>query len=136
MGMALSCSLANIYLGYIEKEMEIPPTVLFFVHYVDDGFLLSTLEVDDLQEFLDDLSKMYRLNISSTISTFQVNYLDMTIRLSFSSQKIYTFPFTKSIRHTLPLPSEMIQSRRLMDLRIIKSQLFRLWRISDNSIKL
>jgi hypothetical protein len=136
MGMALSGSLANIYLGYIEKEMEIPPTVPIFVRYVDDGFLLSTLEVDELQEFLDDLSKKYRLNITSTISTFQVNYLDMTIRLSFSSQKIYTFPFTKSIHHPLPLPSEMIQSRRFMDLQIIKSQLLRIWRISNNSIEL
>jgi hypothetical protein len=136
MGMPLSGTLANIYLGYIEKEMEIPPSIPIFIRYVDDGFMLSRLTADEMQQFLDDLSNRYHLKITSTMSNSQVNYLDMTIRLSASHQTIQTLPFTKNPHHLLPLPNKMVEARQQTDIRIINSQLLRIWRISNNSSEL
>jgi hypothetical protein len=132
MGHPLSGTLANIYLGYMEKNVILKPEILCFMRYMDDAFLVTNFQEQNLLEFINELSNQYQLKVTAFHSDMKIDFLDMSIH--YSSQRKFTLsPFSKN-SFMLPIPSYIVKRNHIVESRIINSQILRMWRLSTNDI--
>ena len=105
MGCPLSGSLANIYLGHMEKELSSLPDLQLYNIYMDDILVICTYNDIGLIQFINKLEDAYNLKITASYNTTSVNFLDMTIALSQIFMVLRIRPYSK--RHFIyPLPTE------------------------------
>jgi hypothetical protein len=134
MGGPLSGTLANIYLGVLEKYVVNIPQICLYNRYMDDILLIANFSDEDLNDFLTTLQRTYGLRITSNHNKQSVNFLDMTISISLKSNKFIIEPFSK--KHPFyPVPSTICSRNPKIDSNIIKSQILRTWRFSNDSKK-
>jgi hypothetical protein len=130
MGGVLSGTLANIYLGYWERQIYKLPDILIYNRYMDDILLICNYSPNDLSNFICHLKSSFRLNITASNNRHSVNFLDMTI----SKQKsIVISPYSKKSIH-YPIPSILTRRNFSTDVNIILSQILRTWRLSNISV--
>jgi hypothetical protein len=132
MGGVLSGCLANIYLGFLENKICRSSDIILYNRYMDDILIISTFTDVQLLEFIACLKTSFQLTITSSSNKHLVNFLDMNIAYSPSSQTFVTFPFSKKFL-LYPVPSTTDQRSFSMDKNIVLSQILRTWRISNNN---
>jgi hypothetical protein len=130
MGGPLSGTLANIYLGHMEKELSSLPDLQLYNRYMDDILVICTLNANDLEQFINKLQVTYDLKITASYNNTSVNFLDMTIAISQRHKCLKIRPYSK--KHFIyPLPTS--NSYRI-DVNILKSQVLRVWRICTDDM--
>jgi hypothetical protein len=132
MGSRLSGALANIYLGILEKNISQSDKIVLFLRFMDDILMVTYFSDAEMNKFIEDLQIAYQLNLTGSYNRHSVNYLDMTISYSPSSQNFEVHPFSKRKLH-FPPPSSIKRRGITTDFNIIKSQILRSWRISSNT---
>jgi hypothetical protein len=133
MGGSMSGTLANIYLGHLEKSIYKDPGIILYNRFVDDIFLLTTYEHEDMLDFISKLSNEFKLRLTASHNTFSVTFLDMNISVNFHENIIDIYPFSKNIIQ-FPLPSTLCRKPMFEDINIIKGQILRTWRFSNNDV--
>jgi hypothetical protein len=130
MGSPLSGTLANIYLGFMEQNSSNLPQIILFNRYMDDLLLITYFNSEEMERYLENLRSNYQLKLTANFNKEAVNFLDMTITKSTISNQFFTHPFSKSSIF-YPLPT--IYGRRpfITDVKIIKGQILRAWRLSN-----
>jgi hypothetical protein len=132
MGGVLSGCLANIYLGYMEKECIGNPNLLLYNRYMDDILIISTFSYEELMNFIAQLQFQYQLTVTSSSNQHAVTFLDLCIFYSPTRRQFFTYPFSKRCP-IYPIPSLLVQRKFSMDKNIIISQILRTWRISNHN---
>jgi len=128
----LSGSLANIYLGFIEKHIILHPGILLFKRYMDDICILWRNNYDKLINYIDQLQQLYDLKLVASWNYHCITFLDIAISNNTTKQQITTSPHSK--RYPIyPLSSSYITPNYSLEKSIIRGQLLRTWRISNNS---
>jgi hypothetical protein len=131
MGGVLSGSLANIYLGVLERNIVNNPKILLFKRYMDDILIISYFNHDENQEFVDNLRNSYKLPITVSSNEDSVNFLDLTITTSRLSSNLSISPYSKN--HIIyPFPSLLKRGNVKNQCQIINSQILRTWRNSTD----
>jgi hypothetical protein len=131
MGGPLSGTLANIYLGYIENTFVKLPNLYLYNRYMDDILLITSFTDIEMQNFITFLQTTFQLTITASSNNKSVNFLDMTISLSASKKQFIIHPYSKRRLH-YPLPSADMQRGYNLDSNIIKSQILRTYRFSND----
>jgi hypothetical protein len=131
MGGGLSGTLANIYLGVLEKFIVSNPKILLFNRFMDDILLISTFSTEELDSFINDLRDIYELPLTMTYNHHCVTFLDMMISLSTSYSLLSISPYSRN-DPIYPLPSLIQKRGTRKEMNIIKSQILRTWRFSSN----
>jgi hypothetical protein len=132
MGGPLSGTLANIYLGVLEKNVVHIPQICLYNRYMDDILLITNFSDVELNDFLTTLQRTYNLCITSSHNKHSVNFLDMKISVSINTKKLLIEPYCKK-HPCYPVPSTLCVRNARTDSSIIKSQILRTWRISNDS---
>ena len=101
MGSRLSGALANIYLGILEKNISQSDKIVLFLRFMDDILMVTYFSDAEMNKFIEDLQIAYQLNLTGSYNRHSVNYLDMTISYSPSSQNLEVHPFSKRKLHHL-----------------------------------
>jgi hypothetical protein len=131
MGGKLSGSLANIYLGFLEKEMTYHPGITLFFRYMDDICIIWRKSQEQLHHYVKQLEKIYSLKLVYSCNYHAITFLDLTISSNGTKNQFTTYPFSK--RNPLyPLSSSFIKPNYLLEKSVIKGQLLRTWRLSNN----
>jgi hypothetical protein len=130
MGGVLSGTLANIYLGFMERDIYKLPDILIYNRYMDDILLICNYSSSDLTNFISYLKSTFGLNITASHNRHSVNFLDMTIS---KQQSIVISPYSKKCIH-YPIPSILSRRNFSTDVNIILSQILRTWRLSNHSV--
>lgn len=130
MGGVLSGTLANIYLGYLEREIHSLPAILLYNRFMDDILLISNYSPNSLTNFICHLKSIFRLNITASINRHSVNFLDMTIS---KQESLIISPYSKKSVH-YPIPSLLTKRNFTTNVNIILSQILRTWRLSNHSV--
>jgi hypothetical protein len=109
----------------MEKNVILKPEILCFMRYMDDAFLVTNFQEQNL-------SNQYQLKVTAFHSDMKIDFLDMSIH--YSSQRKFTLsPFSKN-SFMLPIPSYIVKQNHIVESRIINSQILRMWRLSTNDI--
>jgi hypothetical protein len=132
MGGVLSGCLANIYLGILEKDICHNGKIILYNRYMDDILIISTFNEVQFSHFVTLLKTTFQLTITSSSNKHLVNFLDMNIAFSPSTQRFVTFPFSKKFL-LYPIPSTTDQRSFQMDKNIVLSQILRTWRLSNSN---
>jgi hypothetical protein len=133
MGGRLSCTLANIYLGILEKSVYNLPKIHLYNRYVDDILLITSYSEEETGKFIKDLESSFSLRLTASYNRQSVNFLDMTIYYSYFHRSFYIYPFSKNFIY-FPLPSALTRRPIMEDLNIIKAQILRTWRFSTDDV--
>jgi hypothetical protein len=132
MGNALSGSLANIYLGFLEKEIiHRSPSLLYYQRYMDDAFFVTLNHPYLIQTFLSQLQETFQLTLTANSSPTHICFLDLRIHII---PPIFDTTFYSKSSQLFRLP--LLEDRRPAHInqRLLKSQLLRMWRLSTNDI--
>lgn len=131
MGGPLSGTLANIYLGFLEKDVYQMPKLTMYNRYMDDLLIIANLTPNELQQCIKQLKATFQLTLTMAFNKTSVNFLDMTITINRTKNCFETGPYTKNYVH-YPIPSSLEKEQFGKHVNIITSQLLRTWRLSSN----
>jgi hypothetical protein len=123
MGGKLSGSLANIYLGFLEREMTYHPGILLFIRYMHDICIIWRKTQEQLH-YVKQLEKIYCLKLVYSCIHHGITFLDLTVPSNGTKNQFTTYPFSK--RNPLyPISSSFIKLNCLLEKSVIKGQLLR-----------
>ena len=131
MGGPISGSLANIYLGQLEKEISETPGILLYRRFMEDICIITTFTDNEMSTFIENLHSIFSLNITAKDNRNAVNFLDITIRRK--KERFLIQPFSKRYLH-LPFPLLRPNSSISENANIITSQILRMWRICNDDV--
>jgi hypothetical protein len=95
MGGKLSGSLANIYLGFIEKHVIFDPGIILFRRYMDDICIIWRKNSEELISYILQLEKLYNLKITYSFNHHSITFLDLTICNDPTKRQYITYPYSK-----------------------------------------
>jgi hypothetical protein len=131
MGGGLSGSLANIYLGVLERVVIRNSKILSFMRFMDDILMVSTFLEEEMESFINNLELIYELPLTASYNRKSVTFLDMVLSNFVFQSKIVISPYSRNVP-IYPLPSRILHRGIHRDIQIIKAQILRAWRISTN----
>jgi hypothetical protein len=132
MGGPLSGTLANIYLGFMERRVITIPQILLYNRYMDDILVICNYSDQELEQFINQLHSAINLKITASYNKEAVNFLDLSIFLSLRNKQISIQPFSRRASY-LPVPSLLSRRNILTETNIIKSQVLRIYRQTTDS---
>ena len=131
MGGGLSGTLANIYLGVLERVLIINSKILTFTRFMDDILMVSTFTEEEMDLFINNLELIYELPLTASFNRKSVTFLDMILSNLVFQSKIVISPYSRN-DPIYPLPSRILHRGIHREIEIIKAQVLRAWRISTN----
>ena len=133
MGGPLSGSLANIYLGHLEKNIinKFSNNIVLYKRYMDDIIILFKGNLNTLKKLIENLKSSFLINITYSISHFSTNYLDLNIFKNSLGTFTIT-PFYKNKNPIINLPLKIDKRPFKLFSSLTCTQLLRIWRISNN----
>jgi hypothetical protein len=129
MGGSLSPSLANIYLGVLERKIisQYSPPILFYRRYMDDLLFILINNPPFIDTFLSILRNIFQLSITSSSSPAFVTFLDTRLHV-YPTRFTITFYSKLNAFFRIPLSSDKRSAHR--NINLLNSQLLRMWRLS------
>ena len=130
MGTKMGPSYACLFMGHLEHLIFTTfqgPVPYIFRRYIDDGFGVTDISLDDLNHFIDFVSGFHpAIKFTSLISSTSVDFLDICVSIGSTSLTtsvhykptashsflLYTSSHPRSCRHSLPF-SQLLRLRRL-----------------------
>ena len=134
MGGPLSGVLANIFLGYMERNIIKFNGIISYLRYMDDIFIMSNTTNEELLQFINILKNSFSLNITSSTNRHNVTFLDMCLSVNRFHKCIEISPYSKSTP-IYPIPSVITKRHYWLDRNVILSQILRTWRICNDDKK-
>ena len=128
MGCPLSGTLANIYLGHMERIICKIPKIILYNRYMDDILLVCNFDMEEMEKFLLSLRSAFGLNIVASHNKHSVNFLDFSLSISLAKGQFVISPYSKKTP-IYPIPSTVTKRGLAADKNIITSQLLRTYRI-------
>jgi hypothetical protein len=125
MGGRLSGTLANIYLGVLEKDLSKEKKIILFQRYMDDLLLITRFNQEELHLFMERLKEKYQLPLTVSHNYYSVNFLDMSISYSKVTSQFIVTSYSKN-KIPLPLPSLIKRRGIQQEFNIIRTQILRL----------
>jgi hypothetical protein len=132
MGGPLSGTLANIYLGHLERNIRAIEHIKLYKRYMDDILVVANLTSSALEKFLTQLRKTLDLTLTASSNRLSVNFLDTTITINRLQKSLEIWPFTKNYT-CYPIPSLLGKKSFGNNANIVTSQILRTWRFSTSS---
>jgi hypothetical protein len=88
-------SVANIYLGVLERVLIRNSNILSFIRFMDDILMVSTFSEEEMESFVNDLELIYELPLTAFYNRKSVTFLDMVLSNFVLQSKIVISPYRK-----------------------------------------
>lgn len=131
MGGPLSGTLANIYLGFLERQTYLQTNIALYKRYMDDIIIVANMTSQQLEDFLQTLRQTFNLAITANYNQSSVNFLDTTITVDHAQQSLDIWPYSKNYT-CYPIPSQQSKKQLQQNVNMVKSQILRTWRFSTS----
>ena len=132
MGTNAAVSLANIYMGDIDKYISERPRCLYYRRFIDDLFLIWDGTLDEWYRIANFSNRIIpNIKIDWQTPSDQQIFLDINIRIDPFTEKLITSPYQKPLNKYLYISPKSSHDRHTFK-GFIKGELTRYARLSSN----